>query len=185
MLRSPATRRATVTELAAETPAAFATSGWRIGVDIGGTFTDLVAIAPNGSISVFKVPSVPADPASGVLAALDAAATAIALPISNLLSRTVLFAHGSTIATNTLLEGRGARVGERTIGAQDAGCLALRWARELDRARVGAIEDCRHVSRRLEQALRRGRRAREPLPGQADGRVPARQSGDGRGANFK
>ena len=48
----------------------------------------------------------------------------------------------------------GAIAGERTIGAQDAGHLdALRWARELGAERVWAIEDCRHVSRRLEQAL--------------------------------
>jgi len=50
--------------------------------------------------------------------------------------------------------GTGAVVGERTIGAEDAGHLsALRWARELDSERVWAIEDCRHVCRRLEQAL--------------------------------
>jgi transposase len=50
--------------------------------------------------------------------------------------------------------GTGALVGERTIRADDAGHRgALRWARELDGERVWAIEDCRHVSRRLEQAL--------------------------------
>jgi transposase len=48
----------------------------------------------------------------------------------------------------------GAVVGERTIEAREAGHLAaLRWARGLDAERVWAIEDCRHVSRRLEQAL--------------------------------
>jgi transposase len=48
----------------------------------------------------------------------------------------------------------GAVVGEHTIRAQDAGHrAALRWARALDEDRVWAIEDCRHVSRRLEQAL--------------------------------
>ena len=50
--------------------------------------------------------------------------------------------------------GTGAVVGERSIRAEGAGHLAaLRWARELDSERVWAIEDCRHVSRRLEQAL--------------------------------
>ena len=49
--------------------------------------------------------------------------------------------------------GTGARVGERTIRAEDAGHRgALRWARELDGERVWAIEEGRHVSRRLEQA---------------------------------
>jgi transposase len=50
--------------------------------------------------------------------------------------------------------GTGAVVGERAISAEEAGHLgALRWARELDSERVWAIEDCRHVSRRFEQAL--------------------------------
>ena len=50
--------------------------------------------------------------------------------------------------------GTGAVLGERTIGADDGGHRrALGWARALDGERVWAIEDCRHVSRRLEQAL--------------------------------
>ena len=100
-----------MTEPAVDTPAASRATGWRIGVDIGGTFTDLVAVSPAGSISVFKVPSVPADPGAGVLAALECAAQSVDLKVSELLAGTALFAHGSTIATNTLLEGKGARVG--------------------------------------------------------------------------
>jgi transposase len=51
-------------------------------------------------------------------------------------------------------EGTGRVAGGRKITADDAGHLAaLRWARELDTERVWALEDCRHVSRRLEQAL--------------------------------
>jgi len=50
--------------------------------------------------------------------------------------------------------GTGAIAGQRQIDADDAGHLAaLRWARELAQERIWAIEDCRHVSRRLEQAL--------------------------------
>ena len=59
---------------------------WRIGVDIGGTFTDLVLTGPAGEVHVFKVPSVPADPARGVMNALDRAATGLSLKISELLS---------------------------------------------------------------------------------------------------
>src|SRR3954468_5747962 len=48
----------------------------------------------------------------------------------------------------------GVLAGERSITADQPGHVqALRWARELDRERVWAIEDCRHVSRRLELAL--------------------------------
>jgi transposase len=51
-------------------------------------------------------------------------------------------------------EGTGKVRGSREIKAEDAGHLAaVRWARGLDDERVWAIEDCRHVSRRLEQAL--------------------------------
>ena len=50
--------------------------GWRIGVDIGGTFTDLVLTDPIGGVRVFKVPTVPADPERGAFNALAAAAAA-------------------------------------------------------------------------------------------------------------
>jgi transposase len=62
--------------------------------------------------------------------------------------------HKQTHALAAVDGGTGAVVGERTIGADDGGHRrALGWARELDGERVWAIEDCRHVSRRLEQAL--------------------------------
>jgi transposase len=62
--------------------------------------------------------------------------------------------HKSTHALGAIDGGTGAVVGELEIRAQEAGHLAaLRWACALDGERVWAIEDCRHVSRRLEQAL--------------------------------
>jgi transposase len=62
--------------------------------------------------------------------------------------------HKSSHALAAVDGGTGEVVGERGIAAREAGHRdALRWARELDSERVWAIEDCRHVSRRLEQAL--------------------------------
>jgi transposase len=62
--------------------------------------------------------------------------------------------HKRTHALGAVDGATGAVVGEREIEARDEGHLrALRWARGLDRDRIWAIEDCRHVSRRLEQAL--------------------------------
>jgi N-methylhydantoinase A len=84
---------------------------WRIGVDVGGTFTDLVVADSEGRTDVFKVPSVPSDPGDGVIAALEAACKALALPVAAFLGDCQFFLHGSTVATNTLLEGKGARVG--------------------------------------------------------------------------
>ena len=62
--------------------------------------------------------------------------------------------HKRTHAMGAVDEGTGRVRGSREITADEAGHLAaVRWARELDDERVWAIEDCRHVSRRLEQAL--------------------------------
>jgi N-methylhydantoinase A len=77
-------------------------SGTSVGVDVGGTFTDLVAIV-DGELVTAKVPSTPGDEAVGVAAALEAAGIdAAAVDV---------LAHGTTVATNALLERRGARTG--------------------------------------------------------------------------
>jgi len=73
----------------------------RAGVEVGGTFTDLVAI-DGGRVRIAKVPSVPARPDDGAIDAL--AAGGLALPaVEDLV-------HGSTVATNAILERKGARV---------------------------------------------------------------------------
>ncbi|UPY36733.1 hydantoinase/oxoprolinase family protein [Sediminicoccus sp. KRV36] len=72
-----------------------------VGVEIGGTFTDLVAIGPDG-VQVAKVPSTPARPDEAAFHALAAAGIAAATVGE--------FVHGSTVATNAVLERRGARL---------------------------------------------------------------------------
>lgn len=84
---------------------------WRIGVDVGGTFTDLVVIDAQGALHVAKVPSTPSDPSHGVLAAVEAAAAAMSLPVRQLLERCSQLVHGSTVATNIVIERRGALTG--------------------------------------------------------------------------
>ncbi|WP_421997900.1 hydantoinase/oxoprolinase family protein [Reyranella sp.] len=84
---------------------------WRIGVDVGGTFTDMVLRDAAGAVRIFKSPSVPADPSEGVLGVLRLAAHELDLPLTALLRDCGLFVHGSTVATNTILEKKGARVG--------------------------------------------------------------------------
>ena len=96
-------------------------SPWRIGVDVGGTFTDLVLIDAAGARLVAKAPSVPADPSQGVLAALDRLSGELGCGVEAILAECALFVHGSTVATNTMLEGKGARVGLlATDGFRDA-----------------------------------------------------------------
>jgi N-methylhydantoinase A len=72
-----------------------------VGIEIGGTFTDLVAIGPQG-VTIAKVPSTPARPDEAAFHAL-AAAGIVPRDIGE-------FVHGSTVATNAVLERRGARL---------------------------------------------------------------------------
>ncbi len=82
-----------------------------IGVDIGGTFTDLVLLDGGGSARTAKVPSTPRDLTLGVEGVLAEAAQALGIGLRDLLGATEAFAHGTTIATNTFLEGKGAPAG--------------------------------------------------------------------------
>jgi N-methylhydantoinase A len=83
-------------------PAGRGETSVQVGVDVGGTFTDVVAFDPaTGDMRVAKVPSTPADQARGVLDGL----AALGLDASQL----ARFAHGTTVATNAVLERRGAR----------------------------------------------------------------------------
>jgi N-methylhydantoinase A len=82
-----------------------------IGIDVGGTFTDLVAIDDRGVQTLAKVPSTPDDPSRGVLDGLARLADTLALPTAELLRGAHRIVHGTTVATNALLEGKGARTG--------------------------------------------------------------------------
>lgn len=77
-----------------------------IGVDVGGTFTDLVLRDERaGEVVVAKIPTTPSDPEQGVLAAVDAAVG------PEDLGRCTYFVHGTTVGLNALIERRGATVG--------------------------------------------------------------------------
>jgi N-methylhydantoinase A len=84
---------------------------YRIGIDVGGTFTDLVAVDPTGRAILAKVASTPRDPSIGVLAGLASLAEALDLSLDRLFAKTERIVHGTTVATNALLEHKGAKVG--------------------------------------------------------------------------
>ena len=86
-------------------------NGYRIGIDVGGTFTDLVAVDADGRVVIAKAPSTPKDPTDGVLEGLELLATSLGTDLAALLARTERIVHGTTVATNALLERKGARVG--------------------------------------------------------------------------
>ena len=77
---------------------------WQIGVDVGGTFTDLLALDPeSGVFRVAKVPSTPEDQSVGFIAGLAVLETDLAAVAA--------LVHGTTVATNAVLERKGARCG--------------------------------------------------------------------------
>lgn len=82
-------------------------AGVRIGVDVGGTFTDFAGLMPDGRLIAFKVPSTPDDPSRAVLRGVDRLAAEYGVQPQSI----VRFAHGTTVATNAVLERNGARLG--------------------------------------------------------------------------
>lgn len=98
----------------------------RLGVDVGGTFTDLIFYDDeSGEIRVAKQPTTPASPDRGVRDAVDAAVPADKLKAAR------FFLHGTTVGLNSLLERRGARVG----------LLATRGFRDILEIRRGDRDD--------------------------------------------
>jgi N-methylhydantoinase A len=84
---------------------------YRIGIDVGGTFTDLVAVDEGGLTILAKVPSTPEDPSVGALDGLAVLAERLGLDRAALLAQIDRIVHGTTVATNALLEHKGARLG--------------------------------------------------------------------------
>src|SRR3954447_24123628 len=78
-----------------------------IGVDIGGTFTDVVCRLEDGSVRIAKIPTTGGDPSRAVLTALEMAQSSWALDAADI----TRFVHGTTVATNAVLERKGARIG--------------------------------------------------------------------------
>jgi len=72
--------------------------GHKIGIDVGGTFTDLVYVTGEGSIRVVKTPSTPENQAKGVLAGLEKAAAGEGVSLGEFLKETDLIIHGTTVA---------------------------------------------------------------------------------------
>ncbi|MBY5405790.1 hydantoinase/oxoprolinase family protein [Rhizobium leguminosarum] len=83
---------------------------FKLGVDVGGTFTDLVAIDDAGNTVIAKSPSTPEDQSVGVIQGLITLAERLGTDLAGLLSNTERFVHGTTVATNALLEKKGAKV---------------------------------------------------------------------------
>ena len=86
---------------------------WRIGVDSGGTFTDVCLFDDaTGRVAVWKVPSTPADPSEGIASGVEQGLAQTGAATADV----GYFGHGTTVATNALIQHRGARTGLITTG---------------------------------------------------------------------
>ncbi len=84
---------------------------YRIGVDVGGTFTDVVAVDDDGAVTLAKSPSTTDDQSVGVMNGLQRLAERLDTDLAGLFAQTDRIVHGATVATNALLERKGAKVG--------------------------------------------------------------------------
>ena len=96
-------------------------STYRVGIDIGGTFTDAVVITSEGEMHIFKSPSTPTDSSIGLFNCLKKASAVFGLELGDFLRSVTLLVHGTTVATNTMLQYSGAKTGLITTkGFRDA-----------------------------------------------------------------
>jgi len=114
-----------------------------VGVDTGGTFTDVVVMGGSGEIWTAKAPTTPDDFSRGVMDALEEAAKVVGVRRGQLLGRTALLKHGSTVATNALITHSGVKVGLiATKGFEDT----TEIMRAIGRVDGLSEEEIRHVT---------------------------------------
>ena len=86
----------------------------RICVDVGGTFTDCLVMEEGGLLQKFKASTTPSDPSMGFMDAMKKAARHYGVGVNEFLGQIDVLVHGTTLATNILLTGRGAKAGMLT-----------------------------------------------------------------------
>jgi N-methylhydantoinase A len=119
-----------------------------IGIDVGGTFTDIVVSGRGGGTVIAKAATTPADQSGGVLEGITLAAERLGLTAADLLRDTSRIVHGTTVATNALLEGKAARVGVLTTkGHRDV--IEMREGLKPDRYNLRMTPPVPLVPRRL------------------------------------
>lgn len=118
---------------------------YRIGSDVGGTFTDVVVIGPDGALHVQKALTTPDDRTAGMVDAVRVVAGELDVEPDEFMGEVGYFAHGTTAATNAFLERRGARTALLTTrGFGDI----LRLQRSMASWTGLSVDDASHYSRR-------------------------------------
>lgn len=84
---------------------------FRVGVDIGGTFTDFTVVSDDGQVTLWKEPTTPDEPTRAIELGLAALSNVLGLSLADFLGKTRLFVHGTTIATNQVVQRNGPSIG--------------------------------------------------------------------------
>jgi len=94
---------------------------YKIGIDVGGTFTDFLLTAEDGSSRIYKVLSTPDDPSVATMKGIEEMARDLDLDVKTFLDRVAVIVHGTTVTTNAVLTYTGAKTGLLTTsGVRDA-----------------------------------------------------------------
>src|SRR5262245_13319358 len=97
-----------------------------VGIDIGGTCTDCVVLGDDGRVTLGKAFSTPADLSTGIVDAIQIAASDLGTPLDELLGATRLFLHSTTVAENAVVDGALATAGLITNGGFEDTLFAMR-----------------------------------------------------------
>ncbi|RLB35059.1 MAG: hydantoinase/oxoprolinase family protein, partial [Deltaproteobacteria bacterium] len=84
---------------------------FKIGIDVGGTFTDFLLVDEEGNPKIYKILSTPDDPSVAVMTGLGEMAKEKGISLSSFLNNVVIIVHGTTVTTNAVLTGRVAKTG--------------------------------------------------------------------------
>jgi len=85
--------------------------GYRVGIDVGGTFTDLICVTPDGHVALDKTPTTLDDQSTGVMNGLEQLAERFSVPLRDFCADVDILVHGTTTADNTMIEMNGAATG--------------------------------------------------------------------------
>src|SRR5205823_11123320 len=107
----PRHRRGGNRQAAGFSPVTDANPGFRVGIDVGGTFTDLICVTPEGHVVLDKTPTTPDDQSVGVMTGIGQLAEAQDLDMQTFCARLDALVHGTTTADNTMIEMDGANTG--------------------------------------------------------------------------
>ncbi len=95
--------------------------GFKIGIDVGGTFTDFLLVSDDGTSEIYKVLSTPDDPSIGFMNGISEMASKKGMTVEEFISKVSVIVHGTTVTTNAVLTLNGVKTGLLTTeGVRDA-----------------------------------------------------------------